>query len=164
MKIEDLLFFLLLVHFQVISSFFHHWDYPTPPISFSPSSSSLRNSYSIRKLSSSQLSSLSQESQQPQPEWIIGVAKEHSPRERRVALTPQSVAFITQTLQLPVLIESGAGEEADYTNEQYETQGGIIVTQKDLWKNANLVVNQSPLSFPPSLLLYLSLLLHTGKS
>ena len=49
----------------------------------------------------------------------VGVPKESFPGERRVALVPTVVPMLTR-LGLEVVIESGAGELAGYSDSEFE--------------------------------------------
>ena len=56
---------------------------------------------------------------------IIGVPKEICPGETRVALTPANVGTLIKKKQdLKILVESGAGEAAGYTDAAYQEAGG----------------------------------------
>ncbi len=56
---------------------------------------------------------------------IVAVAKETFPGERRVALVPAVVASLTKA-GLEVLIESGAGQAAGFSDAQYAEKGAKI--------------------------------------
>ncbi len=61
---------------------------------------------------------------------IVGVPREHHPGERRVALIPASVPVLTKA-GLEVLVESGAGASACYTDQQYVDKGAKIAASRD---------------------------------
>ena len=64
---------------------------------------------------------------------IIGVPKEIQPNERRVALVPRGVGALRK-MGFDVIIESNAGEQADYSNAKYEEVGAKISNSaKELW-------------------------------
>lgn len=70
----------------------------------------------------------------------IGVPKETYPGECRVAATPDTAKKLQQ-LGFEVLIESGAGEEANCPDELYEQAGcRIIKGAKKLWKEADIIL------------------------
>lgn len=56
---------------------------------------------------------------------IIGVLKERRPGEQRVALTPDAVAALSRTARR-VIIESGCGAGAGYSDQQYADAGARI--------------------------------------
>ena len=58
-------------------------------------------------------------------ELFIGIPKENQYQEKRICLTPDAVNAITQNGHR-VLIESGAGEAAHYSDHDYTTAGGEI--------------------------------------
>ncbi len=71
---------------------------------------------------------------------IIGVPKEIFPDERRVALVPRGVEALKK-MGFEILVESGAGINADYGNPKYEEVGAEIVTDtKELWSRSDIVV------------------------
>jgi NAD(P) transhydrogenase subunit alpha len=55
----------------------------------------------------------------------IGVPKETAPRERRVALAPDSVARLVKS-GAQVIVERGAGAEASFTDDAYAASGATI--------------------------------------
>jgi NAD(P) transhydrogenase subunit alpha len=74
---------------------------------------------------------------------IIGVTKEASEGERRVALVPAGVAALKKA-KLDVLIETGAGVEAGYSDEAYKGAGAEVVPQKDLLERATVILSVRP--------------------
>ena len=71
---------------------------------------------------------------------LIGVPKETYPGERRVALTPATARDIAK-LGHELLIESGAGEEADFPDEAYRDAGvEVLDSAKTLYERAELVM------------------------
>jgi NAD(P) transhydrogenase subunit alpha len=70
----------------------------------------------------------------------IGIPKEIHPGEKRVATTPD-VAEQLIKLGFSVSLESGAGLNADISDEAYKKAGvEIVETAKTLWKNADIIV------------------------
>jgi NAD(P) transhydrogenase subunit alpha len=67
---------------------------------------------------------------------IIGIPKESTPREKRVAATPESVKRLFER-GLVVRVEKGAGVAAGYTDEGYRLAGAELVD--DAWKDADAV-------------------------
>ena len=55
----------------------------------------------------------------------IGVPKETAPRERRVALAPDSVARLVKA-GATVVVEHGAGESASFPDSAYATAGAML--------------------------------------
>ena len=71
---------------------------------------------------------------------IIGVPKEIFPDERRVALVPRGVEALKK-MGFEILVESGAGINADYGNPKYEEVGADIVTNtRELWSRSDIIV------------------------
>ena len=58
------------------------------------------------------------------------VPRETFPGERRVALIPASVPPLVKA-GMEVLVQSGAGVEAGYSDEQYQEKGAKIVASRD---------------------------------
>lgn len=56
---------------------------------------------------------------------IVGILKEDSPGERRVAVTPDTVTRL-QKLGYEVIVESGAGAGAGFPDDRYEAAGAAI--------------------------------------
>ena len=69
---------------------------------------------------------------------IVGVPKETFPGERRVALVPAVLPSLTKT-GFEVLIESGAGEEAGFTDPAYQEKGGRLASRAELFGTADLI-------------------------
>ena len=59
----------------------------------------------------------------------IGVCKETSPGERRVALIPESVGALAK-LGHEVLVEAGAGTEAGFTDAAYREKGATVLDSR----------------------------------
>lgn len=71
---------------------------------------------------------------------IIGVPKELKLNEKRVSLIPQDVLLLTNN-NLNVYIQSGAGKEALFSDEEYIKSGAIICdTIEDLYDKSNIIV------------------------
>ena len=70
----------------------------------------------------------------------IGIPRERKTLEKRVALTPAGAKELTSRGH-QVLIETGAGEGAHFTNEQYIESGSQIVESlAEVWNGADLLV------------------------
>ena len=70
----------------------------------------------------------------------IGIPKEIYPDERRVAATPASVEKLIK-LGYDVVIESGAGDAADYHDDTYQEAGAAIaVDTTSLWRESDIIL------------------------
>ncbi len=61
----------------------------------------------------------------------VGVTKEASERERRVALVPDSVRSLTDREGVEVLVESGAGDAAGFPDSAYADAGATVTSRDD---------------------------------
>ncbi len=69
----------------------------------------------------------------------IGVLKEIHPGERRVAITPEVTGRLGK-LGFVVMIETGAGLEADYVDSDFQEVGAEVVADAaTVWGNADLI-------------------------
>ncbi len=74
----------------------------------------------------------------------IGVPKETHPDERRVAATPETVLRLRK-LGFEVAVQSGAGDEINYSDSAYREAGAeIIESVKALWAAADVVIKVRP--------------------
>ena len=74
----------------------------------------------------------------------IAVLRETEPRERRVALVPQTVARLVQQGHA-ITIERGAGAAAALDDEQYRSAGAVVVASAaDGLRDADLVLKVQP--------------------
>ncbi|MFM9152515.1 MAG: Re/Si-specific NAD(P)(+) transhydrogenase subunit alpha, partial [Methylocystis sp.] len=70
---------------------------------------------------------------------MIGIPKETFPCERRVAAVPEVVEKLIK-LGFLTSVESGAGEGANFSDEDYKAAGATIVPYAaDLWSNEDIV-------------------------
>ena len=75
---------------------------------------------------------------------IIAITKETLPNESRVSLTPHSCSEFVKSGH-KVRIESGAGLQSYYSDEDYENVGvEVIKLKKDLYNNADIITKVSP--------------------
>lgn len=74
---------------------------------------------------------------------LIGFPRENPACERRVAVTPDSVARLTK-LGLAVVVERGAGVEAGWFDESYQTAGAQLVDGDRVWQDADILVKITP--------------------
>ena len=71
---------------------------------------------------------------------IVGVVKEIKNNEYRVGLTPGSVSSFVQAGH-QVLVESGAGVGAGFSDAEYAEAGGVVeATAKDVWTKSDMIV------------------------
>ncbi|ROV87895.1 hypothetical protein VMCG_10280 [Cytospora schulzeri] len=77
----------------------------------------------------------------PYSQLTVGVPCETFPNERRVALTPQNVALLLKKGYAKVIVQQGAGAEAEFLDEAYERAGATIVDDASLvWQQADIVL------------------------
>ncbi|PQE09449.1 hypothetical protein CJF31_00004313 [Rutstroemia sp. NJR-2017a BVV2] len=76
----------------------------------------------------------------PYSNLTVGIARETFPNERRVAVTPQNAALLLKKGFARVLVERGAGAEAQFTDEAYESAGATIVNQKNVWTESDILL------------------------
>jgi H+-translocating NAD(P) transhydrogenase subunit alpha len=69
----------------------------------------------------------------------VGVLKETTPGERRVALVPETLARL-RGAGLDVLVQSGAGDGAWFADSAYAEAGADVVSRDELLADAGLVV------------------------
>lgn len=70
----------------------------------------------------------------------IAVAKEREVGERRVALVPDTVARLVKQ-GLEVWVETGAGEQAFFSDDAYKAAGATIITDAEtLWREADILL------------------------
>ena len=94
----------------------------------------------------------------------IGVPKEIAEGECRVAATPETVKKL-QKLGFDVLIEKGAGENANFPDETYVQAGCQMIDDPAvLWAEANIVLKVRPPLPYPSLNIHEADLLEPGKT
>jgi NAD(P) transhydrogenase subunit alpha len=81
----------------------------------------------------------------------IGIPREVHPGERRVAAVPATVTKL-QKLGAEVIVESGAGEGASYSDQSYEEAGArVIEDTQALWAEADLVLKVRAPELNPAL-------------
>lgn len=102
---------------------------------------------------SKQYSPFSKEQLMPKPEMleikkqkgelIIGVPKETHLQEKRICLTPDAVAALTNHGH-KIMIETGAGEGANYTDNEYSEAGAKISYSAEEVFGCNLILKVEP--------------------
>lgn len=69
----------------------------------------------------------------------IGIPKEHSSQEKRVVLTPESVGLLANN-DIEVMVESGAGVQAKFKDQDYADAGAKIVYSRKEVLSADVVL------------------------
>jgi H+-translocating NAD(P) transhydrogenase len=80
----------------------------------------------------------------PYSELTVGVPKETYPNERRVALTPPNVGLLLKKGFKRVLVERGAGANAEYSDQVYEAAGATLVDRDTIWTSSNIILKVRP--------------------
>jgi alanine dehydrogenase len=75
---------------------------------------------------------------------LIGLPKEVSHQENRIALTPEAVAILVRNGH-NVIVEQGAGEKAKFTDSEYSEAGAQIAYSPKEVYDANLILKIEPL-------------------
>ncbi len=73
----------------------------------------------------------------------IGILKESSFQENRVALTPDSVGLLVANGN-NVIIEKGAGQSSSFSDEEYMQQGAVIATSKKEVFSTDFIIKIEP--------------------
>ncbi|PKX96570.1 putative nicotinamide nucleotide transhydrogenase [Aspergillus novofumigatus IBT 16806] len=76
----------------------------------------------------------------PYSSLTVGVPCETWPNERRVALTPQNVTLLLKKGFSRILVERGAGEQAQIHDQAYEQAGATLVNRAAVWSESNIVL------------------------
>jgi len=76
---------------------------------------------------------------------IIGIPKNNPKIEQRVALTPEAVEILVNQGH-EVIIESGAGVPANYSDHTYSENGGFIVREKEQVYQCDIILKIAPLT------------------
>jgi alanine dehydrogenase len=74
---------------------------------------------------------------------VLGIPKENHQFEKRVALTPEAVELLVNSGH-EVLIESNAGEGANYSNTNYSEHGASIIEPRKEVFEADVVIKVAP--------------------
>ncbi|MBA7526729.1 Alanine dehydrogenase [subsurface metagenome] len=78
-----------------------------------------------------------------QKKLIIGIPKEDHNYEKRVSLTPEAVEVLINNGH-DVLIESGAGDGANYSNKDYSEHGAFIIETRKQVLGADIILKIAP--------------------
>lgn len=74
----------------------------------------------------------------------IGIPAENNNFENRIALTPQGVEILTNNGH-KVFLEQGAGNGANYFDNEFSASGAIIVpTKEEVYKNSEVILKITP--------------------
>ena len=83
---------------------------------------------------------------------IVGIPRELRVGERRIALSPPAVRELSRSGHV-VLVESGAGSSIGFDDDAYAAAGARLVTRREVWGDAELVVKvKEPIDDEPELL------------
>ncbi|MEO0432818.1 MAG: Re/Si-specific NAD(P)(+) transhydrogenase subunit alpha [Cyanobacteria bacterium J06656_5] len=105
-----------------------------------------------------------QQSSPPSHPKRIGIPKEIAPGECRVAATPKTVKKL-QSLGFDVLIETGAGERAEFSDQSYRDAGcQVIANAVELWQQADIVLKVEPPAHHSELNCNETELAHSGQT
>jgi len=81
----------------------------------------------------------------------VGIPKEIHPEERRIAVTPRVVQRLRK-MGFEVLIEKGAGDRAEFTEEEFREAGaGFVDGAEALWAQSDIVLKVREPEFHPGL-------------
>src|ERR1700761_1529736 len=75
---------------------------------------------------------------------FIGIPKETSFQENRIALTPLSVALLVNNGH-DIIMESNAGQAANFSDKDYSEQGAqIVYDSKQVYDAADIIIKIAP--------------------
>ena len=94
----------------------------------------------------------------------IGVPCEVHIGEKRVATTPEVIKFLRK-LGYAVLVESGAGSKANFSDNAYQESGAEIISDtKTLWESSDIILKVRAPENHPTLNIDESDLLKEGQT
>jgi NAD(P) transhydrogenase len=73
--------------------------------------------------------------------------RETFPNERRVAITPQNAALLLKKGFKRILVERGAGAEAQFPDSAYEKAGVTLTDAKKVWAESDILLKVRAPSF-----------------
>lgn len=76
----------------------------------------------------------------PYSELTIGIPAETYDGEKRVAVAPQNIPLLLKKGFSRVLVERGAGANAEYADEVYEHVGATVVDRQTVWSQSNILL------------------------
>lgn len=124
-----------------LQTYYSSANQPSCSIAFAPIQPRLRQSRLRTSLNLRLGSSLSTPSDDvPYESLTVGIPREIYPGERRVAITPQNVALLRKKGFGRVLVEEGAGEQANFSDFMYEHAGATIVKQNQIWSDSDIIL------------------------
>ena len=80
----------------------------------------------------------------PYSDLTIGVPTEVRSGEKRVAVTPQNAALLLKKGFKEVLVEHGAGFQAEFPAHDYEEAGATLVNASRVWTDSDIVLKIRP--------------------
>lgn len=83
----------------------------------------------------------------PYSELTVGVVRETFPNERRVAITPQNAALLLKKGFKNILVERGAGAEAQFPDQAFEKVGVKLTDSKTVWQESDILLKVRAPSF-----------------
>lgn len=86
----------------------------------------------------------SEEAGIPYSSLIVGVPRESYPNEKRVALTPTNVALLKKKGFSTVLVETHAGANAQYLDEQYLASGATLTSREEVFATSDIMLKVRP--------------------
>lgn len=75
----------------------------------------------------------------------IGIPKEEFFQEKRIPLTPNSIASLVNHGHR-IVIETGAGDGSNFDDEEYINAGAVIVSSKEEVYKSNIILKTAPIS------------------
>ncbi|WP_416674271.1 hypothetical protein [Egbenema bharatensis] len=94
----------------------------------------------------------------------VGIPKEIYPGECRVAATPDT-AKLLQKMGFRVLVETGAGEAANFPDDAYREAGCALISDTStLWESADIILKVRSPEFHTTLGKHEAELLHDGQT
>lgn len=80
----------------------------------------------------------------PYSELSIGVPTEVRTGEKRVAVTPANAALLLKKGFKEVLVEHGAGFQAQFPAHDYEAAGATLVNASRVWTDSDIILKVKP--------------------
>lgn len=79
----------------------------------------------------------------PYSKLTIGIMKETFPGENRVSITPESASVLIKE-GFHVVVQSGAGEKASFSDAEYTSKGAIVLPGDQIYANADILTKIRP--------------------
>jgi NAD(P) transhydrogenase subunit alpha len=94
----------------------------------------------------------------------VAIPKETRPGERRVAATPETIARLKK-LGFEVLVETQAGANASFYDDDYAAAGATVVSDtQQLWNDADIILKVQPPDQHPTLQVHEADLIRPGAT